>query len=156
LDSKIIDAIERIADIVKKNDLGAISFKSDKFTIEIEGKEPVAPIVMPAPVVQGAAPVMQAAVPATAAEPAAAEPAHTVSGNVVKSPIVGTFYDRADPKSAPFVKIGDTVKKGDTLFILESMKVMNHITSEYDGKIVEVFVQNGSPVEYEQPIMRIE
>jgi acetyl-CoA carboxylase biotin carboxyl carrier protein len=78
------------------------------------------------------------------------------TGNVVKSPIVGTFYASSAPNKPPYVKVGDTVKKGDTIMIIESMKLMNEVTSEFDGTVKEILVQDGSPVEFDQPIMIIE
>jgi acetyl-CoA carboxylase, biotin carboxyl carrier protein len=77
-------------------------------------------------------------------------------GTIVKSPIVGTFYDSPAPDKPPFVRVGQKVKCGDTLFIVESMKLMNEITSECEGTVAEIFVKNGQTVEYGQPIMRIE
>lgn len=76
-------------------------------------------------------------------------------GNIVKSPMVGTFYLRPDPNSAPYVEVGKTVKKGDVLCIIEAMKLMNEIESEFDGTIVEVLVKDGEMVEYGKPLFRI-
>lgn len=75
---------------------------------------------------------------------------------VVQAPLVGTFYESPSPDSAPFVKLHDRVKKGDTLFIIEAMKVMNEITAPCDGKIVKINVQNNDMVEYNQTVMEIE
>ena len=86
---------------------------------------------------------------------AAASSAPTVQGNVMKSPIVGTFYASPSPDKAPFVEVGQKVKKGDVLFIIESMKLMNEIQSEYDGEVVEILCENGQAVEFGQPIMLI-
>lgn len=77
-------------------------------------------------------------------------------GNIVTSPIVGTFYSAPSPDKEAFVKVGSQVKKGDVLFIIESMKLMNEITSECDGIVTEIIVENGKTVEYGQPILRIE
>lgn len=74
---------------------------------------------------------------------------------IVKSPIVGTFYSAASPESAPFAEIGKRVKKGETLCIIEAMKLMNEIESEFDGEIVEILVQNGAMVEYGQPLFKL-
>ena len=74
----------------------------------------------------------------------------------MRSPIIGTFYSAASPDKPPFVSIGQSVKKGDVLFIVESMKLMNEIKSEYDGMVRELLVQNGESVDYNQPIMVIE
>ncbi len=79
-----------------------------------------------------------------------------VSSNIVKSPIVGTFYASPSPDKEPFVSIGKNVCKGDTLFIVESMKLMNEIKSEFDGVVTEILVKNGDPVEYGQSIIIIE
>ena len=78
------------------------------------------------------------------------------SGNIVKSPMVGTFYLKPSPTSEPYVEIGKTVKKGDTLCIIEAMKLMNEIESEYQGKIKEILVEDGKPVEYGTELFIIE
>ena len=76
-------------------------------------------------------------------------------GTIVKSPLVGTFYAAPAEDAAPFVSVGDLVKKGQTLAIVEAMKLMNEIESDFDGKVVEVYVENGQAVEYGQPLFRI-
>ena len=76
-------------------------------------------------------------------------------GNIVKSPMVGTFYTKPSPTSNPYVEIGKDVKKGDTLCIIEAMKLMNEIESEFSGKITEILVKDGEPVEYGTPLFRI-
>ncbi len=106
-----------------------------------------APVAMAAPV---AAPVAVAAAPAPAAETAA------VSANAVKSPMVGTVYLAAEPGAAPFVSVGQTVKAGDTLLIVEAMKVMNPITAPNAGTVRQVLVENGQPVEFDQPLVVVE
>ncbi len=77
------------------------------------------------------------------------------SGNIVKSPLVGTFYAAPSEDADPFVKIGDKVKKGQVLAIVEAMKLMNDIESDFDGEIAEIYVENGQPVEYGQPLFCI-
>ncbi|MTI71021.1 MAG: acetyl-CoA carboxylase biotin carboxyl carrier protein [Firmicutes bacterium] len=74
---------------------------------------------------------------------------------IVKSPIVGVFYESSSPDSDPFIKVGDKVKKGQTLCILEAMKIMNEIESEESGEVIEIMVENEEPVEYGQPLMKI-
>ena len=74
---------------------------------------------------------------------------------IVKSPIVGTFFRAAEPGAPPFVDVGTTVKKGEVLCIIEAMKLMNEIESEYDGEIVKVYVENGQPVQYGEPLFAI-
>ncbi|MEG2295774.1 MAG: biotin/lipoyl-containing protein, partial [Oscillospiraceae bacterium] len=76
-------------------------------------------------------------------------------GHVVTSPIVGTFYSAASPDNPPFVQVGDCVTPSTVLFIIESMKLMNEITSQFSGCVVEILVKNGEAVEFGQPIMRI-
>ena len=93
------------------------------------------------------------------AAPAQQEPeqiAEEKGGNVVKSPLVGTFYAAPSEDAKPFVKVGDTVKKGQTLAIVEAMKLMNEIESEFDGVVTEILVENEDNVEYGQPLFRIQ
>ncbi|WP_313085683.1 acetyl-CoA carboxylase biotin carboxyl carrier protein [Pseudomonas sp.] len=102
---------------------------------------------MPAPT---AAP---AAAPAAAADAAPAQP--KLNGTVVRSPMVGTFYRASSPEAKSFVDVGQTVKKGDILCIVEAMKMMNHIEAETSGTIESILVENGQPVEYDQPLFTI-
>lgn len=93
------------------------------------------------------------------AAPAQQEPeqiAEEKGGNVVKSPLVGTFYAAPSEDAQPFVKVGDTVKKGQTLAIVEAMKLMNEIESEFDGVVTEILVENEDNVEYGKPLFRIQ
>ncbi len=75
--------------------------------------------------------------------------------NIVKSPMVGTFYAKPSPDAEPYVKVGDTVKKGDILCIIEAMKLMNEIESEYDGVVTEILIEDGKPVDYGKPLFKI-
>ena len=148
-----VECIEALAKIVKENDLGKLKISTEDIDIIIEGKRcpppapmaPMAPMAMPAPAAPAAA---------ISAEPAKAEA--PASGNIVTSPIIGTFYASPSPDKAPFVKVGDTVNAGDVVCIIESMKLMNEINSEFSGKVAEIYVNNGEAVEYGQKIMRIE
>jgi acetyl-CoA carboxylase biotin carboxyl carrier protein len=79
-----------------------------------------------------------------------------ICGHVVKSPMIGTFYRAPEPGADPFVKVGDLVKKGDVICLIEVMKLINSITAEHDGRVTEIFVENATPVEFGQPIMAIE
>ena len=99
-------------------------------------------------------PVQQVSAPAETPAPAA--PAPQTNLHEVKSPIVGTFYRAANPDSEAFVKIGDTVAEGQTLCIIEAMKLMNEIESDITGKVVKILVENGRAVEYNQPLFLIE
>ena len=99
---------------------------------------------------------MTGAAATTIAQPQAEEAAEEKGGNLVKSPLVGTFYAAPSEDAEPFVKVGDTVKKGQTLAIVEAMKLMNEIESEFDGVVTEILVENEDNVEYGQPLFRIQ
>ena len=108
--------------------------------------------------VQAAAAAAPAAPQTVAGQMHAAEPIAEVQekeGAYVRSPAVGVFYASPSPDSKPFVAVGDTVHRGDTLCIIEAMKLMNEIASDVDGKVVEICVGNGQVVEYDQPLFRI-
>ena len=110
----------------------------------------------PVQVVQTTAPAAAAAAPAPAAQPAAAEPAEPkVEGTPLTSPMVGTFYRAPSPGAKPFVEVGDTVKKGQTVCIIEAMKLLNEVEAETDGVVKEICVENGQPVEYGQNLLII-
>ena len=139
-----LETIEKLADIVAAKDLGEITIADGEKTITVKGKKCPPPMPMP-PV---GAPVMPA-VPAAA--PAA--PAEAPAGKAIKAPLVGTFYAAPSPDQPPFVQVGDTVKKGDVVLIIESMKLMNEVTSDVEGVVQEILVKNGDAVEYDQPLM---
>ena len=143
-------------------DLVSDSNVSELEITEAEGKVRIvksmgvsAPVVMQpvAPVAAVAAPVLTAAVPAEAQAPSTA-PAST--GHAVKSPMVGTFYRSSSPGAAPFVQIGSVVKEGDTLCIIEAMKILNEIESDKAGTVTQILCENGQAVEYGQPLFIIE
>lgn len=96
-----------------------------------------------------------AVVPAAAGAPEESEQQEISSGQVVKAPLVGTFYSASAPDAAPFVQVGDTVTEGQTLGIIEAMKLMNEIESDYAGTVKEILVENGQMVEYGQPLFVI-
>lgn len=144
-----IECVEALAKIVKDNDLAKIKICTEDIDIVIEGKgcAPAMPAIAPI------APMAAAPAAAPVAEPAAEAP---VKGNIITSPIVGTFYASPAPDKAPFVTAGASVNVGDVICIIESMKVMNEINSEFSGKVAEIYVSNGEAVEYGQKLMRIE
>ena len=148
-----VECIEALAQIVKNNDLGRIKISTEDIDIVIEGKRCPPPMpAAPVPVIPGI-PAAPAAAPAAAA---AEKPAEQVSGNIITSPIVGTFYASPSPEKPPVVKVGDTVNTGDVVCIIESMKLMNEINSEFSGRVAEIYAKNGEPVEFGQKLMRIE
>lgn len=140
-----IDDLNAIAKIIKDNDLGKIKIKNGDCEICVEART------------CSASPIVNAAPSVIVSDETSAETAQTAeSGNVCKSPIVGTFYAASAPDKEPFVSVGSQVHKGDVIYIIESMKVMSEVTSEFDGKVKEICVNNGDAVEFNQPIMIIE
>lgn len=141
-----IECVEALAKIVKDNDLGRIKISTEELDIVIEGRR-----CPPPPV--GVMPPMGAVAPAAAP---AAEKVAEATGNIITSPIIGTFYSSPAPEKPAFVKVGDNINIGDVVCIIESMKLMNEINSEFSGRVAEIYVNNGDPVEYGQKLMRIE
>ncbi len=142
--------IERLADIVNDKELSEIAIEDDNgVKVTIKGKKLPPPPMPP----MGFAPMQGGMIPPATPQPAAES--DTASGNACKAPIIGTFYAAPSPDSAPFVSVGDTVKKGDVIYIIESMKVMSEIQSDFDGVVKEILVKNGDSVEFDQPIMII-
>lgn len=150
LDTVELEIVEKLAKIVNDNELSEISISNDDCNITIKGKK-CPPTAMTA----------NMGIPAAAPAPVPVQTANTPKaesvsdGNVVKSPIVGTFYQAPSPDKPPFVKVGDTVKKGDVIMIIESMKLMNEVQSEFDGVVERILVSDGQAVEYDQPVMII-
>ncbi len=144
-----LDEIKELVKTVKNCELGKIKIKNGDCEIVIEERNTkIMSSLQPAMTVQN----VNASVPQNDNEKS--EISET-KGSTVKSPIVGTFYSSPSPDKPPFVKIGDTVKKGDVIMIIESMKLMNEIQSDFDGKVLDILVDNGQAVEYDQPIMII-
>ena len=151
--------IERILELVRRHDLAEFEVESDGMKLRIRKASavfPMPPAIPHVPVASVSAPTVSApAVPTTAPPPAAAEDEESVELAVVKSPIVGTFYRSPEPGAASFVEVGQRVKKDQVLCIIEAMKLMNEITSEYDGEIVSAYVENGKPVQYGERLFAI-
>jgi acetyl-CoA carboxylase biotin carboxyl carrier protein len=152
-----LEQIEQILRTMAEHNLE--EFEYSRGDLRIRVKKPSAGVVLAAPrtlaapeiIVAGApAPAAQAAPPAAAPEPRPTEDLH-----LLKSPIVGTFYGSPSPGAEPFVKIGGHVDTGQTLCIVEAMKLMNEIESDVSGEVLRVFVDNGQPVEYGQPLFGI-
>lgn len=143
---KLSEAVKEMVSIMKENQLGRLHVKSGEFEIEIgESMEGhfVGHTVMTHPV----------ELPSPQELPAEEKPK---SGKFIKSPIVGTFYAASAPGKAPFVTVGKSVSRGDIVFIIESMKLMNEVKSDMDGVVAEILVSDGEAVEYDQPIIRLE
>ena len=152
-----LDYLKSLVAFMKENELDEIKVSEGDNTIRLrrnlEYKGPAAQpmpmyqnMVLPPEATPAAAPVAQPAAPAE----------EKVSGHVLKSPMVGTFYLSSSPEAASFVNIGDTVKKGQTLCIIEAMKTMNQIESDKDGVIKQVLSENAEPVEFGTPLFIIE
>ena len=143
-----VDYIEKLAKIIANNELTEISLEDGEQAITLR-KE----------VVVSSAPQVVAA-PVAAATPVASAPAADVApakkGTPITSPMVGTFYKAPSPDSEPFVSVGSTVFSGDVVCIVEAMKMMNEIESEVSGKVVEICVEDGQPVEFGQVLMYVE
>jgi acetyl-CoA carboxylase biotin carboxyl carrier protein len=155
------DEIKQLLEIVREHELWEFELEREDFKIRIR-RGGVPAITLPG--IAGSEPVIAATMPiaaATAAAPASSPAsAHAETDNevelaVVKSPIVGTFYRAAEPDAPPFVQVGDTVRKNQVLCIIEAMKLMNEITSEYEGEIVKVYVENGQAVQYGERLFAI-
>ena len=138
------DSIRDLIELVSEKHLSSFKIEQGDFKLEIQGEQRQA---TPVPAAVGAVPIPQEIRQGAPQKPA---------GREVKSPIVGTFYSRPAPEKPAFAPVGSQVKKGDTLYIIESMKLMNEVASEFDGVVAEYYVQDGDPVEYGQPILRLE
>lgn len=145
--------LKTLIDLVSESGISELEITEGEGRVRIVKAYAVAPAAAPAPVVV-AAPVAPAAASASSPAPAA-EPA-VPSGHVVKSPMVGTFYRAAQPGAEPFVSVGSTVKEGDTVCLIEAMKLLNEIEADKAGVIKAILVENGQPVEYGQPLFVIE
>jgi acetyl-CoA carboxylase biotin carboxyl carrier protein len=156
-----VDAIKQILDLVREHELTEFELEQSGVKLRVKKQGAAVPVSAPAMPVMLApaaapAPVPQAAASAPTAVPApAAAAAEPVELAVVTSPIVGTFYRSPDPSSPSFVEVGQRVKKGQTLCIIEAMKLMNEIESEYEGEIVKVYVENGQPVQYGERLFAV-
>ena len=156
------DEINRILDMVREHELSEFELEREGFKIKIKTGMLVnasGPFAMP--MVQQAMPAAPPVPMATPPAPLEAVPSppppqsDEVDFAIVKSPIVGTFFRAAEPNAPPFVEVGAVVKKGEVLCIIEAMKLMNEIDSEYDGEIVKVYVENGQPVQYGERLFAI-
>ncbi len=150
--------LKTLIDLVSESNVSELEITEAEGKVRIvksAGVVVAAPVVTPAPV--AAAPAAVAApVAAPAVAPAEAPAIPVVSGHTVKSPMVGTFYRSSSPGAAPFVQIGSVVKEGDTLCIVEAMKILNEIESDKAGTVTQILCENGQAVEYGQPMFVIE
>lgn len=155
--------VKKLLDLISETDLNEVSIEEGDFKLKVKKTSessasqmhfqmPSQPVAAPAP----QAPAQAPQAPASPAETSGGESGDSQpDGDIVKSPIVGTFYQSPSPDSDPFVKVGDTVEKGQTLCIVEAMKIMNEIEAEFAGTIQKILVDDGQPVEFDQPLFII-
>lgn len=154
-----LEHLRDILNLVSESDVSEVELEEEDFRIVVR-KAPPAPVtqtweVAPSAPAPAAAPA--SAQPPSQVDPATAQPAAAPPvGEEVRAPIVGTFYEAPSPDSPAFVSVGDAVKKGDVLCIIEAMKLMNEIEAETSGVIREVLVADATPVEYDQPLFIID
>ena len=158
-----LDEIKQLIEFIKGHELHEFELEQDGVKIRIKSggnhhhvvTMPQVPTALP---IATSAPLAAAAAAAASGGPAAAAASLTEEGSevcIVKSPIVGTFYRSAEPGAKALVSVGDTVKKGQVLCIIEAMKLMNEIDSEYDGEVTSVYVENGQAVQYGERLFAI-
>lgn len=155
--------IQELVKLVNKSNIGKLKIEKDNFKITIQQKKEASEKITynpSQPIIQAQPMTLQA--PAQVAEPSAkkaavseseAKPENTVT---IKSPMIGTFYRQAGPGQPVFMSVGDEVKPGDVVCIIEAMKLFNEIESEVSGKIVKVLAEDASPVEFDQPLFLVE
>jgi acetyl-CoA carboxylase biotin carboxyl carrier protein len=157
-----LDEIKQILDLVREHELSEFELEQEGVKLRVRKKGHDAPAVVVSPAHSLSVPVLAAGTQplvaaAAASDPPAADVTETegVELAVVKSPIVGTFYRAPEPTASAFVSVGDTVRKNQVLCLIEAMKLMNEIVSEYDGEIVQIFVENGQPVQYGERLFAV-
>jgi len=158
-----LEQLKQLLDLVRQHDLAEFEVEHDGLRLRVrKNASPAQDVPVPAPstsasldpaVMPPPASATGGPVPGPPAEPESADTEIELA--VVKSPIVGTFYRCPEPGASSFVEVGSTVKKGDVLCIIEAMKLMNEIDSEYDGEVVNVYVENGQPVQYGERLFAI-
>ncbi|MGH6646972.1 acetyl-CoA carboxylase biotin carboxyl carrier protein [Aquabacterium sp.] len=146
--------LKTLIDLVSESNVSELEITEADGKVRIV-KAGAAPVVMMQPMQAQQQPMAAASAPAAAAAPVAAEvPEET--GHVVKSPMVGTFYRSSSPGAKAFAEVGDQVKEGEPICIIEAMKIMNEIETDMAGTVTKILVENGQPVEYGQPLFVIE
>ena len=152
-----IRKVKKLIELLEESNIGEIEIKEGEESVRISrhGNQPATPVAYAAPAPAAPAPVAPAAAPAEAAPEAPAPAAAPVADNAVLSPMVGTFYRAPSPDAASFVEVGQTVRVGDVLCIVEAMKMMNQIEADRAGTVTAIHVENGEAVEFDQPLISI-
>lgn len=149
-----ISKIKKLIEIIEASEIAEFEITEGEDTIRISRYSKNAPVnYVTAPMPMAAAP---AAMSTIASAPAASSTAPVMNGHVVKSPMVGTFYRSASPGTKAFIQIGQKVNVGDTLCIIEAMKILNQIEADKAGTVTQILVEDSQPVEYDQPLFVIE
>jgi acetyl-CoA carboxylase biotin carboxyl carrier protein len=149
--------LKTLIDLVSESNVSELEITEAEGKVRIvKGGGAMPQIVAPVSAAHAAPAALSAPAPAANAAPAAAATPAAPSGHLVKSPMVGTFYRSASPGAKPFIEIGAQVKEGDTICIIEAMKILNEIEADKAGTITQVLVENGQAVEYGQPLFVIE
>jgi len=139
--------IKRLLEAFDKSKTNVLEFETDEFRIYLDkSAQAIGAPQIQAPQAPQSEPVVQKV---------EAKPECVVEGELITSPMVGTFYQAPSPDSPPYVKVGDKVKKGQTLCIIEAMKIMNELEAEFDCEILEILVEDGQPVEFDTPLFRV-
>ena len=146
-----IRKVKKLIELLEASSVDEIEIKEGEESVRIS-RNTGAPIAMAAPVAAPAMPAPAALAPA----PVIPEAAAPSGANAVKSPMVGTFYRSPSPDAAPFVEVGQNVRVGDVLCIVEAMKMMNQIEADHAGTVTAVHAENGDPVEFDQPLITVE
>ncbi|MEK9535190.1 MAG: acetyl-CoA carboxylase biotin carboxyl carrier protein [Halieaceae bacterium] len=149
-----IRKVKKLIELLEESNIGEIEIKEGEESVRISryGNQPAAPVAYAAPAPAAPAP---AAAAAEAAPEASAPAAAPVADNAVLSPMVGTFYRSPSPDAASFIEVGQTVRVGDVLCIVEAMKMMNQIEADRAGTVTAIHVENGEAVEFDQPLISI-
>ncbi len=151
-----IRKVKKLIELLEESGIAEIEIKEGEESVRIS-RASSAPVAAPMAYAAPAPAPVAAPAPAPAAAPAPEAAASSVpAGKQVKSPMVGTFYRSSSPGAKPFVEVGDTVSKGDTLCIVEAMKMMNHIESEVSGVVKAILVEDSEPVEYDEVLFIVE
>ena len=149
-----IRKVKKLIELLETSDIAEIEIKEGEEAVRISRASSVTLAAAPAPVAAAPAPAPAAQAEARPDEPPL-EPPAAETGNLVISPMVGTFYRAPAPSSPPYVEVGQQIKEGDVIGIVEAMKMMNQIESEFSGVVEAILVEDGKPVEFGQPLVRV-
>lgn len=147
--------IKKLIELLEESNLAELEIHEGEESVRLSRPAAGAPVAAHAPAATAHPPALQPQPAESSAEPAGEPEDEMPEGQIVRSPMVGTFYDAPNPDSEPFVKKGQKVARGDVLCLVEAMKMFNQIESEYDGTVAAILVETGQPVEFDQPLFVI-